>query len=69
MKKWKETERNGKKRKEMGKQHKYQIKVKNFPQIQIFIDKQKYKIKIREKKIMGKKGKENKEKTANINKK
>ena len=45
-----------KKWKEMGKQHKYQIKVKNFPQIQIFIDKQKYNTKIRKKKIMEKKG-------------
>ena len=51
-----------KKWKEMGKQHKYQIKVKNFPQIQIFIDKQKYNTKIRKKKIMEKKrkGKERK---------
>ena len=46
-----------KKWKEMGKQQKYQIKVKNFPQIQIFIDKQKYNIKIREEKIIEKKGK------------
>ena len=63
MKKWKEMERNRKKWKEWkeiernGRQNKYQIKGKNFPQIQIFIDQQKYNIKIREKKIIEKKGK------------
>ena len=53
-------ERNGKKRKEMernGKTAQILIKSENFTQIQIFIDQQKYNIKIRERKIIEKKGK------------
>ena len=61
-KKWKETERNGRTAQIL-------IKSEKFLQIQIFIDKQKYNIKIGEKKIIEKKGKENKEKIANIIKK
>ena len=58
-------ERNGKKWKEMermernGKTAQILIKSENFPQIQIFIDKQKYNIKISQKKIIEKKGKGN----------